>query len=198
MKKDPIFYENFPKLRELISNLSLKEDVSKEERQKAFYSLVDLLVKKGVFKKDGTIQKWRENSLEYLREVIHSLEESDLQQVLVNQEKFFDKFIFAPYGKNTSLYAIWKEGEVKVDPIWNISTRALFDYFREKTGKSPYEKLPRTVVTVFVNEVENFQWHLLIRCKFILHLFLFSHSWLNSSNLYKIYVYFLKNNYEKL
>ena len=157
MRKNSNFYENFPRLRKLIIDLPFDENVSIEEKQKAFCSLVDLLVKKGVYKSDGSIQRWRENSLQYLREIIDLLEESDLQLVLINQESFFDRFIFTPCGKTASLYATLKEKNgVNMDSFCDIPMDTLFSYFTEKTGKSPYEKIPKSVAQVFLLEVESF------------------------------------------
>ena len=156
MKKDPSFYDKFPRLRDLIVGLTFENEVSIEQKQKAFCSLVDLLVKKGIYKNDGSIQKWRENSIQYLKDVVDSLEEDELQQILTDQEDFFERFIFTPCGKVSSLYAFLQEEEFKSSPLWNVPENVLFNYFREKTGKSPYEKLPKTLVKVFIDEVENF------------------------------------------
>ena len=71
MRKNPDFYCNFQKLNELILGLPFDEDVTSEQKQKAFHSLVNLLVKKGIYKNDGSVQKWRENSLQYLKESIY-------------------------------------------------------------------------------------------------------------------------------
>ena len=105
MKRKQDFYSQFQKLNELIFSLPFEEEVTIEQKEKAFHSLVDLLVKKGVYKNDGTIQKWRENTVQYLREIANFLEEIDLQQVLSDQEMFFERFIFTPCGKDTSIYA---------------------------------------------------------------------------------------------
>ena len=135
--------------------MPFEEEVSIEQKEKAFHSLVDLLVKKGVYKQDGTIQKWRENSIQYLKDVIGFLDEYNLRQVLSNQESFFDRFIFAPCGKNTSLYAFLKEkAGTNANQFRNIPISILLNYFTEKTGKSPYEKIPKSVAQVFLIEVE--------------------------------------------
>ena len=158
MRKDLNFYEKFQKLRELIVGLPFGEEVSIERRHEAFFSLVDLLVKKGVYKNDGSIQKWRENSIQYLRDVIDSLEESDLQQVLDDQEVFFQRFIFTPSGKSTSLYAALKQKGVRMaaQSFWNVPLESLYGYFRERTGKSAFEKVPTIVAQNFLLEVESF------------------------------------------
>ena len=158
MRKNLDFYEKFPRLKELIVGLTFEEDVSIEQKQKAFRSLVDLLVKKGVYKNDGSIQKWRENTIQYLREIVHFLEESDLRQVLSNQEVFFDRFIFTPCGKNTSLYASLEEkAGINTNQFCGIPKNILLNRFTERTGKSPYEKIPKIVAQVFLLEVENFR-----------------------------------------
>ena len=153
------FYEKFPKLRELIIGLPFEEEVGIEQKEKAFCSLVDLLIKKGIYKNDGTIQKWRENSIRYLRKIIDSLEEDDLRQVLDNQEVFFDRFVFTPSGKNTSLYAALEEKGVHMtaQSFWNVPLDVLYGYFRERTGKSAYEKISTTDAKNFLHEVENFE-----------------------------------------
>ena len=78
MKRELSFYEKFLKLKELIVGLPF--EVSMDEKMEAFYSLVDLLLKKGVYKNDGSIQKWRVNSIQYLREVVDLLDEDNLQR----------------------------------------------------------------------------------------------------------------------
>ena len=154
MRKN-VNYDLFSKLRELIEGLSFEEEVSDEEKENAFRLLVDLLIKKGIYKNDGSIYRWRENSIQYLEDVIRSLEEYELQMILTDQENFFQRFIFTPCGKNSSLYALLRERRFNSNPFWNVPQKVLFEELREKTGKSPYEKVPRTVVTVFVDEVEN-------------------------------------------
>ncbi len=153
-----IDYEKFPRLRELIFGLPFEEEVSIEKRHEAFCSLVDLLIKKGVYKNDGSIQRWRENSIEYLKDVVHSLEEYELQLILTDQEEFFDRFIFTPSGKNTSLHYSLKEKGVRMvsESFWNVPLDVLYRYFRERTGKSAYEKIPTTAAKNFLHEVENF------------------------------------------
>jgi hypothetical protein len=154
MRRDTDFYRKFQKLNELFLKLPFDECVSIEQRQNAFYSLANLLLKKGVYKHDGSIQKWRENSLKYLKEIAGSLDESDLQLLLSNQENFFERFIFCPCGKNTSIYAALKE-RCSGTSFCDIPIDILLNYFTEKTGKSPYEKIPKSVAQVFLLEVEN-------------------------------------------
>ena len=50
MRKDLNFYDKFPRLKKLVVGLEFEEDVSIEQKQKAFRSLVDILVKKGIYK----------------------------------------------------------------------------------------------------------------------------------------------------
>ena len=158
MRKDSDFYEKFSGLRELIVDLPFEEEVSIESRWNAFCSLVDLLIKKGIYKNDGTIQKWRENSIQYLKDVIDSLEESDLQQILTDQKQFFDRFIFTPCGKNSSVFAALRERIGMNENIFcDIPITILFQHFTEITGKSAYEKIPTSVAQNFLYEVENFR-----------------------------------------
>lgn len=138
-KKNQDFYRKFQRLNELILSLPFEEDVRPEQKKMAFHSLVDLLVKKGIYKNDGSIQKWRENTILYLREVADFLEEADLQQVLTNQEAFFDRFIFTPCGKNTSLFASLRERVgSNTKQFCDIPINILLTHFKERTGKSPY------------------------------------------------------------
>lgn len=156
MRRKQDFYSQFQKLNELIFSLPFEEKVTIEQKEKAFHSLVDLLVKKGVYKNDGTIQKWRENTVQYLREIANFLEEIDLQQVLSDQEMFFERFIFTPCGKDTSIYATLRDKtEGNKEEFCDIPINILFNYFVERTGKSPYEKIPRSVAKGFLIEVEN-------------------------------------------
>ena len=155
MKRELSFYEKFLKLKELIVGLPF--EVSMDEKMEAFYSLVDLLLKKGVYKNDGSIQKWRVNSIQYLREVVDLLDEDNLQQILVDQELFFERFIFTPCGKNTSIYATFKKKCGANMEFNGIPLYLLFDHFTERTGKSAYEKVPRYVAQNFLLEVENFR-----------------------------------------
>jgi hypothetical protein len=157
MRKDLDFYDKFPRLKKLVVGLEFEEDVSIEQKQKAFRSLVDLLVKKGIYKNDGSIQKWRENTIQYLKEVVNFLEEHDLQQILVDQESFFERFIFTPCGKNTSLFASLREKNGVKDQFHGIPVLVLFNHFSERTGKSAYEKIPKSVAQNFLLEVENFR-----------------------------------------
>ena len=157
MRRDLKFYEKFPRLRELIVSLPFEEDVSIEQKQKAFRSLVDLLIKQGVYKNDGSVTRCRESCLQYLEEIVDLLDEPDLQQLLSEQKVFFDRFIFSPCRSITSLYATLKNRRVSLDPLWDVPVSILFSYFKDKTGKSPYEKSPRTMVNVFINEVEGFR-----------------------------------------
>ena len=156
MRRDPSFYSKFKRLNELISSLPFDERVSIEQKQNAFYDLTNLLVQKGVYKNDGSIQKWRENCLQYLKEIADSLDESDLQLLLSDQENFFDRFIFCPCGKNTSMYATLKEKCGRKQDFCDIPISVLLNYFTEKTGRSPYEKIPKSVAQVFLLEVESF------------------------------------------
>ncbi len=156
MRRKQDFYSQFQKLNELIFSLPFEENVTTEQKEKAFRSLVDLLVKKGVYKNDGTIQRWRENTVQYLREIANFLEEIDLQQVLSDQKMFFERFIFTPCGKDTSIYATLREkAEGNTEQFCGIPTDILLKYFVERTGKSPYEKIPRSVAKGFLIEVEN-------------------------------------------
>lgn len=157
MRKNLEFYEKFPRLRELIFGLPFEEEVSIERKQQAFFSLVDLLIKKGIYKNDGSVQKWRENSLLYLKDIVESLKEEDLQLVLSNQEQFFDRFIFTPCGKNTSIYAALTEKCGASAQFHDIPLYILFDHFEERTGKSAYEKVPTIVAQNFLHEIENFR-----------------------------------------
>ncbi len=158
MKKNQDFYRKFQRLNELILSLPFEEDVRPEQKKMAFHSLVDLLVKKGIYKNDGSIQKWRENTILYLREVANFLKEADLEQVLTNQEVFFDRFIFTPCGKNTSLFASLRERVgSNAKQFCDIPISILLSHFEERTGKSPYEKIPKSVAQNFLLEVENFR-----------------------------------------
>ena len=156
MKRDENFYCRFQRLNEFVLSLPFEEDVTIEQKKKAFHSLVDLLVKKGIYKSDGTIQKWRENTIQYLREIASFLEETDLQQILSDQEIFFDRFVFTPCGKDTSIYATLREKtEGNKGQFCDIPVNIILKYFVERTGKSPYEKIPKSVAKVFFIEVEN-------------------------------------------
>ena len=156
MKRDENFYRRFQRLNEFVLSLPFEEDVTIEQKKKAFHSLVDLLVKKGIYKSDGTIQKWRENTMQYLREIASFLEETDLQQILSDQEIFFDRFVFTPCGKDTSIYATLREKtEGNKGQFCDIPINIILKYFVERTGKSPYEKIPKSVAKVFFIEVEN-------------------------------------------
>ncbi len=155
MKRDENFYRRFQRLNEFVLSLPFEEDVTIEQKKKAFHSLVDLLVKKGIYKSDGTIQKWRENTMQYLREIASFLEETDLQQILSDQEIFFDRFVFTPCGKDTSIYATLREKEGNKGQFCDIPVNIILKYFVERTGKSPYEKIPKSVAKVFFIEVEN-------------------------------------------
>ena len=158
MKRDENFYCRFQRLNEFVLSLPFEEDVTIEQKKKAFHSLVDLLVKKGIYKSDGTIQKWRENTIQYLREISSFLEETDLQQILSDQEIFFDRFVFTPYGKDTSLFASLRERVgSNAKQFCDIPISILLSHFEERTGKSPYEKIPKSVAQNFLLEVENFR-----------------------------------------
>ena len=157
MERDQNFYHQFQRLDDLIASLPFDEEVSAEQKKEAFYSLVDLLVKKSVYKNDGSIHKWRENTIQYLREVANFLEEEDLEQVLSNQELFFDRFIFTPCGANTSIYATLRRemrGDNK-EQFHGIPVKVLHNYFLETTGKSPYEKITKSEAKDFLIEVES-------------------------------------------
>ena len=147
-------YERFLELKREL-DLSLDE-MDAGIRGEVFHSLVGLLLKKSIYKKDGTIQKWRGNALQYLLDVVAFLGEDDIQQLLLDQETFFDRFVFTPCGRNSSLYALLRERNFNSSPFWNIPEDVLFNEFRARTGKSPYEKLPKTVVAIFIDEVESF------------------------------------------
>lgn len=150
MAKKVVYDPIIGSLREHFFSFDLESFHKEEDKPILFADFLSLLKKRGVLKCDGSIRSWRLPCLQYLDGVMPLLDEEDV--VGINENDFFDRFVFAPVGKTTSLYHETK-GYFPGGYFCNIPLDDVYAEYVNTYGKSPYEKAD-------IGEINSFLVHI--------------------------------------
>jgi len=145
-----IDYSRFPRLKAIVATCGLE---TQEEQERAFRTLVKLLVHKRVCQPDGDVVHWRNTCLSYFSQICSHLEQDELELMIDKAESFYQRFIFAPSEKVKSLYSEFQKLGVK-SVFKNIPVSEIFKEYRQETGYSPYERASKEEIHSFLISVE--------------------------------------------
>ena len=146
-----IDYDRFFELHELVMKLPLS--VNEKQREGVFRTLTNFLVSKGVFNGNGRIEPYRDSAVEYFYDIAHKFNDEELNLFVSNLEELYERFIFAPHKKNTSLLnELRRIGAGKF--IESIHFDEIVEQYRNETGRSPYEKVSHEELYPFIASLD--------------------------------------------
>lgn len=145
-----IDYGAFPRVRKALNGCDF---TTLDEKDRAFQSLVRCLIDKHVFRIDGKVVRDRLSCLEYFEDICSELEDEEIDLLLTEPNKFYDRFVFAPSKNAKSLFSELRKPSVKAK-FSRASIEDVFNEYRNETGCSPYEKISEDDLYAFLAQVE--------------------------------------------
>ena len=145
----------FPDIYKSVTTCKSLETES--EKRKVFKGIVQLLVDKSICKIDGSTLKWRDNSLNYLIEILPLLDKQDILLVRKDKDLFYKRFCFCQTRKKQSLYTVLqKKGPEFLDSL-RITLDEIYDLYTTESGLSPYELVEDEItLSEFMERLDEF------------------------------------------